>query len=200
VRERVVPVLVVDEDDNFRERVASVVARAGFETLEASSGAAALELAVSRLAAVVLAVTLPDADGFSVFQQLRDVFGDGLPVIFVGPDPIDPHDRLAGLLMGADDYLPKSTSPDELLARLRRLIGRTDAARAVIADGRGLSVRELEVLRLLAAGSDATEIAKQLVISKKTVASHLQRVMAKLGVHNRSQAVAEAYRRGLVSV
>ena len=62
-----------------------------------------------------------------------------------------------------------------------------------------LPPREAEVLRLLAQGFAAESIADRHVISRKTVSSHLQRVMGKLGVHTRAQAVAEAYRIGLVT-
>jgi DNA-binding NarL/FixJ family response regulator len=62
-----------------------------------------------------------------------------------------------------------------------------------------LTSRELEVLQLLAAGMRPKEIALELVISPKTVASHIQRVLAKLGAHSRAEAVAVAYRERLVS-
>ena len=62
-----------------------------------------------------------------------------------------------------------------------------------------LTPREVEVLSLLARGLDPTEIANKLVISPKTVASHLQSVMAKLGVHSRAHAVARAYAEGLIA-
>jgi DNA-binding CsgD family transcriptional regulator len=63
----------------------------------------------------------------------------------------------------------------------------------------GLTPRELEVLRLIARGRTPGEIAEQLVISPKTVSSHLQRILAKMGVHSRLQAVARAYELGLVA-
>jgi len=61
-----------------------------------------------------------------------------------------------------------------------------------------LTDREEEVLRLLAAGSSTQEIADELVISIKTVGGHVQRILTKLGVHSQVQAVAKAYREGLV--
>ena len=61
-----------------------------------------------------------------------------------------------------------------------------------------LTTRELEVLGLLSAGARPKEIARELVISPKTVASHIQRVLAKLGAHSRAEAVAIAYREGFV--
>jgi len=62
-----------------------------------------------------------------------------------------------------------------------------------------LTGREHEVLQLLAFGLDQDEIARRLEITPKTVSTHIQRVLAKFGVHSRAQAVAEAYRRGLAS-
>ena len=62
-----------------------------------------------------------------------------------------------------------------------------------------LTRRELEVLRLLSDGLSQKEIARSLVISSKTVAAHIQHILGKLGVHSRTQAVAHAYRRGLLN-
>jgi DNA-binding NarL/FixJ family response regulator len=114
---------------------------------------------------------------------------------------VEPHDRTAGLLLGGDDYLVKPVDPDELLARIRRAVARTQNGkrerRAVRRDD--LTPREVEVLRLLARGLAQAEIARELVISPKTVASHLQSVMGKLGVHSRAHAVARAYEDGLIA-
>ncbi len=62
----------------------------------------------------------------------------------------------------------------------------------------GLSPREREILGLLAEGRTQSQIADELVISSKTVATHIQHVLSKLGVHTRAQAVAMAFRKGLV--
>jgi len=194
------PVLIVDDDGDFRARVARVLSRAGLEVQETASGGDALAAAVDRPAAIVLDVVLPDADGFELCRELRDRHGESLPVIMVSGDRTTAHDRVAGLLVGADDYLVKPVDCDELLIRLRRLLHRGPAfgdGRRASGDG-VLSPRESEVLCLLAEGLNAPAIAERLVISRKTVASHLQHVMAKLGVHSRAHAVAEAYRMGLV--
>ncbi len=199
------PVLVVDGDDAFRGRVVCVLRRAGLTALEARSGEEALALLSTRPGAVVLEVELPDVDGLEVCHELRERHGEDLPVIMVSAERIAAHDRVAALLIGADDYLAKPVNDDELLARLRRLLIRTGAANGThrVENGDrnsgGLSPREVEVLALLAQGVAAESIADRLVISQKTVSSHLQRVMGKLGVHTRAQAVAEAYRIGLVT-
>jgi DNA-binding NarL/FixJ family response regulator len=89
-----------------------------------------------------------------------------------------------------------------MLARARRLLERPSAmrpARRSSPNGNpaSLTKRELEVLRLLAAGLSQRAIARELVITPKTVSTHIQRILAKLGVHNQAQAVAAAFRLGL---
>jgi DNA-binding NarL/FixJ family response regulator len=190
-------VLIVDDAAGFRLFVADLLSRANIPAVQARLGEEALELAASsRPTAVLLDVSLPDIDGFEVCRELRDRFGDSLPVIFISGERVEAHDRAAGLLLGGDDYLVKPVQPDELLARVRRAIARTRERKDERQGSRPrdeLTARELEVLRMLARGLDPPAIAKQLVISPKTVSSHLQSVMAKLGVHSRAHAVARAY-------
>jgi DNA-binding NarL/FixJ family response regulator len=108
-------------------------------------------------------------------------------------------DRVAGLLLGADDYLGKPFVEDELLARMRALLRRSGSRRVPTdAPPSPLTRREVEILRMLAAGLAQRDIAQSLVISPNTVATHIQRILTKLGVHSRAQAVAEAYRLGLL--
>lgn len=192
------PVLIVAKDSNFRAEVARGLSRAGESVIEAADGAEAMAAAVARPAAVVIDVDLPDAHGFEVCRELRDLHGDDLPVIIVSDGSMTSHDCVAALLIGADDYLAKPVDSDELLARLRRLLARSRPSSG--APQAGLTAREAEVLRLLARGQVAVAIAEKLFISEKTVATHLQHVMVKLGVHSRAQAVAEAYRLGLAQV
>lgn len=196
-------ILIVDADASFRAVVSRLFRRAGFSTRHAAAGEDAVAVARDeRPALVLLDVGLPDMSGFEVCQELRDLFGDDLPIIFVSSDRTDPFDRAAGLLVGGDDYLVKPVDRDELLARVRRCVSRTSGRSVVLARGRVdglLTDRELEVLKLLAGGIGSKEIAMALVISPKTVASHVQHVLAKLGVHTRSEAVAFAYREGILA-
>jgi DNA-binding NarL/FixJ family response regulator len=195
-------VLIVDEDEHYCAFVSDHLSRAGYASRQVSTAAAAIDLARrERPAAVLLEVDLSEACGYEICHELRQTHGDGLPIVFVCGERTTSADRVAGLLVGADDYLVKPIHPDELVARVRKLVTRA-AAPSERAEGRELSEltrRELEVLRLLAEGLDQNAIADRLVISGATVATHIQRVVKKLGVHSRAQAVALVYREGLAA-
>jgi two-component system nitrate/nitrite response regulator NarL len=197
-------ILIVDDDEDARSFVSRLLARAGFATVEANSGEQALVVAArgKTPALVLLEVGLPDGNGFEMCIELREEFGDLLPIVFLSGARTEALDRAVGLLLGGDDYLVKPVDPDELLARVRRLLARSGLERARPAGARrdlGLTGRELEILRGLAEGLAPIEIASQLVISPKTVSNHIQRVLEKLGVHSRAQAVALAYELGVMN-
>ncbi len=191
------PILVADGDARSRTLISSLLRRVGYLTLEAQTGEEALEAAArERLVCVILDVRLPGTSGYEVCRELRDTFGETLPIVFLSGDRIDPSDQVAGLLVGADDYIVKPFAHDELLARLRRLITRSRPVAPAIASK--LTPRELQVLSLLVEGRQQREIANALFISPKTVAKHIEHILAKLGVHTRAQAVALASRARLV--
>lgn len=196
------PILIADADTRFRAFASRLFARAGFETREVTTGEEAMAAARSeRPSLILLDVVLPDVSGLEVAREIRDEFGEELPIIFVSGERTEPLDRAAGLLVGGDDYMVKPVDADELLARARRPIARSHRGRTAPPGTlieAALTSRELEVLNLLADGVGPKEIARDLVISPKTVASHIQHILAKLGAHSRAQAVAMAYRGGLV--
>jgi DNA-binding NarL/FixJ family response regulator len=192
-------ILVVDDDKNFRRFATEVFELAGYATIETGTGEEAIELAQKeRPAVVLLDVKLPGVSGFEVCRQLKEQFGRDLPVFLISGVRAEAFDRAAGLLIGADDYLVKPVDPGELLARVRRYAGPDQPPAGGTAAASVLTKREQEVLRRLAQGLDQGEIAQELVISEKTVATHIQHILEKLGVHSRAQAVALAHRAGLV--
>jgi DNA-binding NarL/FixJ family response regulator len=150
-----------------------------------------------RPALVLLDVQLPGISGYEVCHELREHYGRDLPIVFLSGTRTEPSDRVAGLLVGADDYIVKPFDSDELLARARRLMTRDGRGTAGTNDAR-LTKRERQVLELLASGVQQNEIAERLVISPTTVATHIQRILSKLGVHSRAEAVATAFQLGLV--
>lgn len=190
-------VLIADQDKEERTALAELLQRAGFDVVEAASGEDALALAQEGvLALVILEVPLPGMSGYEVCRALQEERGKDVPVLFLSGTRTESYDRVAGLSLGADDYLVKPYAPDELLARVRRLVAkRPKAARRAS----GLTPRELEILQLLAVGQSADEIARDLFISSKTVGTHLEHIFMKLDVHSRVEAVAVAYRDGLVA-
>jgi DNA-binding NarL/FixJ family response regulator len=184
------PILVVD-DDGARAALVQALQHLGWPVAEAATGERAIDVAErKRPAAVIAEVLLPGISGYELCRVLKDRYGVGLPVIFVSARRTHPADRVAGLLIGADDYLVKPVHPDELLVRVRRLI---EPARRGVARAR-LTLREQEVLQLLTDGLHQVEIAARLVITPRTVAKHVEHILYKLGVHSRAQAVAVALR------
>jgi DNA-binding response OmpR family regulator len=191
-------ILVVDDDASLLTFVSDVLVSGGFRVTPARSGEEALAaMQTRRPAGVILDVRLPGMSGYEICRELRALHGASLPIIFVSGERTESFDRVAGLLIGADDYLSKPFAPDELLTRLRSLLRRA----APGPDGlERLTGREREVLGLLADGLDQRQIATLLFISPKTVGTHIERILQKLGVHSRVQAVALAYRDEFVSV
>jgi DNA-binding NarL/FixJ family response regulator len=184
-------VLVVDDDPVICDLVAATLTEHGYPTRRASDAREALYLVDRELPdVVVLDVHLPDISGYQVCRRLRDDYGDSVGIILISGERKESMDRAAGLLIGADDYMIKPFVLDELLARVQRLARRSrPIARTVVA---GLTRRELEILRLLACGMDHVDIARDLVITAKTVEKHIEHILLKLGVHSRAQAVALA--------
>lgn len=191
-------VLVVDDDDHFRAYVRELLEAGGFRVLDAPDGVTALASArAERPAAVLLDVNMPRLCGYEICRALREEHGPAFPLMFVSGERTESFDRVAGLTIGADDYLSKPFEADELLARLRSLLRRYGTVDTPVSS---LTEREQEVLALLAEGLDQAEIARRLVISPKTVSTHIERVLIKLGAHSRAEAVALAYRLQLVPV
>jgi DNA-binding NarL/FixJ family response regulator len=189
-------VLVVEDDQRLNDHLCGVLQEAGFDAVAAADGAGALAAARAlRPDAVVLDVCLPGLSGYEVCRVLKQERPD-LPVLFMSGERVEPLDRAAGLLIGADDYLVKPFAADELLARLRSRLRRPAEPNG----GGSLTKRELEVLTCLVDGLAQPAIAERLVISPRTVATHVEHIFRKLGVRSQAQAVGAAYRRGLVEL
>jgi two-component system response regulator MprA len=120
-------ILVVDDDQAVRDSLRRSLAFNGYDVELAGDGLAALEsIARNRPDAVVLDVMMPRLDGLEACRRLRSA-GEDLPIlVLTARDAVS--DRVAGLDAGADDYLPKPFALEELLARLRALLRRTQPA------------------------------------------------------------------------
>ncbi len=122
-QESTTSVLMVDDDLKLCRLVRDYLEPVGYEVTVAHTGTAGLELAMrERFAAVILDVMLPGMDGLDVLRNLRA--SSSVPVLMLTGRGEEP-DRIVGLELGADDYLPKTFSTRELLARLRAVIRRS---------------------------------------------------------------------------
>ena len=212
-----VRVLIVDDDDLMRAGLRGVLSSdEGIELVgEASDGRdASYRVRVTRPDVVLMDVRMPDLDGISATRELLDAFPDVKVVILT---TFEQDDYIFGALSaGASGFLLKRTRPEELIAAIHtiaagdsllspsvtsrvieRMAGQPppDAARDPRLDE--LTPRETEVLKLVARGLSNAEIAGELVIEESTVKTHFKRVLAKLGVRDRVQAVILAYEAGL---
>jgi DNA-binding NarL/FixJ family response regulator len=186
-------VVIAEPEQAQRMRLARVLTRAGFRVLQAEDGEQALALSRSATpGAVILEVPLRTLSGYEVCHTLRSEFGADLPIMFLSGTRTESYDRIAGLLLGADDYLVKPYADGELIARLTNLFRR--ARSRSHGEARRLTKRELEVLDLLGEGLRHEDIARKLFISPKTVATHVEHILRKLGVRSRAEAIAVAYR------
>jgi len=209
-----VKVLVVDDDDLMRAGLRGVLA--SDEAIEIVAEAADGRDAVHRARlhspdVVLMDVRMPDLDGIAATEQLLAARPQTRVVILT---TFEQDDYIFGALRaGASGFLLKRTRPEELIAAIHtiaagdsllspsvtsRVIERM-ARRPARDDARlaALTPREREVLELLAQGSSNAEIAAALVIEESTVKTHVKRVLDKLDLRDRVQAVIFAYESGL---
>src|SRR5215212_7902659 len=169
------PVLIVDPDASTRREAARLLADAGLHALGVASGEECLSQARRNPPSlVVIEVDLPRLSGYEVCRELREEFGERLPILFMSGDRVEPRDRVAGLFIGGDDYVAKPFHAGEFLARVASLLRRMPPAHRA---PDGLTHREREVLQLLSEGLSQSAIARTLVISPRTVGTHIQNIL-----------------------
>lgn len=190
-------VLIADADRKARGELATLLESAGYAVRAASKGDEALALArEERPLLAILEIPLPVLSGYEVCRALKSELGPGFPVLFLSGERTESYDRVAGLMVGADDYLVKPYAADELLARVRALELRSRPVAVAVRSN--LTPRESEVLLLLAEGLTQFDISQRLTISPRTVGTHIDHTLRKLGVRSRAQAVALVLRDELV--
>jgi two-component system phosphate regulon response regulator OmpR len=117
--------LLIEDDSRLAEMVGEYLGKAGFHVIHAENGTRGLALhGREPVDAVILDLMLPDTDGLEICRQIRARSDSPILMLTARGDPMD---RVVGLEMGADDYLPKPFEPRELLARLRAILRRRRA-------------------------------------------------------------------------
>ncbi|PPJ15405.1 response regulator [Nocardia cyriacigeorgica] len=213
-----ITVLVVDDQELMRMGLKMVLgAHPDIEVIgEAANGALAVTQASElRPDVVLMDVRMPVVDGVTATTQIVEA-GQGSRVLVMTTFDLDEH-ALGALRAGASGFLLKDTPPEDLISAIRS-VAAGDAVVSpkvtkrlldrMISENPGrtrdpgvldvLTAREREVLEQIAAGRSNAEIAAQLFLSEATVKTHVGRVLTKLGLRDRVQAVVLAYETGLV--
>lgn len=211
--EPVIRVMVVDDHPMWTQAVARDLSAAGLDVVAtASDGAAAVRIALAtRPQVIVMDLQMPELSGVQATEQILAALPDTRVLVLSASG--EQQDVLDAVKAGATGYLVKSASAEELLAAVRRtaegdasftpglaglLLGEyRRLASGAADDGPQLTERETEVLRMVAKGLTARQVATRLTISPRTVQNHLQNVMTKLQVHTRAGLVRYAIESGL---
>ncbi|WP_371530533.1 response regulator transcription factor [Streptomyces sp. NBC_01283] len=214
-------IVIADDQALVRTGFGMILAADGIEvTAEAADGAEAVAaVRRTRPDVVLMDIRMPQMDGI---EATRRILGGEGPhetrVIILTTYDLD-HYVYAALTAGASGFLLKDVTPEHLVAAVRlvqsgdallaptitrRLIERfatreESAAPTLHRDLSGLTPRELEVLRLLATGLSNAELADRLFLSPTTVKTHIGRILSKLDLRDRVQAVVLAYETGLIA-
>jgi DNA-binding NarL/FixJ family response regulator len=210
-------VLIADDQQLVRFGFRLILTEAGIPVVaEAADGAQAVAAVLRHRPDVILMdIRMPEMDGLEATRRiLAAQHGRDCRIIILTTFDLDQY-VYAALIAGASGFLLKDVSPEHLVAAVRlvrtgdallapsitrRLVQRyapRDPGRPAHARLSELTPRELEVLRLLARGLSNTELAAQLTLSKETVKTHVARILAKLQLRDRVQAVVLAYQTGL---
>ena len=205
--------LVVDQEPVYRVGLQRILETAGHVVELGEPSACVLRAGRRDLAGLVLDARCGPGDyAVALVRQVREA-APGLPVTLVVAGLRGPG-LVAALEAGVGALLPRACSPEELVAAVdaaaagRNWVGRPLAEPLrgeLLAEAAGsplepLTARERQVLARLAAGGTNAAIGRQLGISEHTVRNHVRSILAKLGVANRTDAVATAARRGLVDL
>lgn len=201
-------ILIVEDDTRLADMLLEYLGQAGFGVTVAPLGATALErLSKAEYDAVVLDLMLPDMDGLSVCRQLRANYDTPVLMLTARGDAVD---RIVGLELGADDYLPKPFEPRELVARLRAIMrrrvrgtagekswhfGRLEidaAARAVRLDGKPCELTGYQFDLLAALAKNAGRVLSREVLMDLVKGEEFESFDRSIDVHiSRIRAVIE---------
>lgn len=195
-------ILLIEDHMPLRENLREMLALEGYRVLAAENGRAGLELAARELPDLILCdIMMPGMDGHAVLQRLRATTATkAVPFIFLTAKGTAPDVR-EGMNLGADDYLPKPVSRNDLLKAVRTRLERAKQQRQPFQpsfdDPRpleklGISPREAEVLLWVAQGKGNHEIAEILGLSVATVKKHTIHIFEKVGVESRTAATIRA--------
>jgi len=206
-------ILLVDDHAVVRKGLKSIIEEEFDDIIvdEAGSGHEGINLLRKcRPDAVVLDINLPDMNGLEVLKRIRADW-PGLPVLILSVYGEDQY-GVRMMRSGASGYLAKSSAPEHLVIALKKVISGRKYISSKLAERlaynldkssedlsvEGLSDREYQVFRLLAAGKTVTEIGNVLHLSVKTVSTHRSHILQKMDMRSNADMVSYAQVKGLV--
>ncbi len=202
--------LIADDHRLLREGLRRSLTSNGFSVIaEASDGQQAMDLTRQyRPDLVLMDVTMPILDGISATQRLVRSDPDVRVVMLTMHDDVDVRQRAAAA--GARGFLIKDCSTTDIVRTLQRVLETREGfvEASAVKDSTSdaptttpvITKRETEVLQLIADGRSTADVASELYVSQKTVKNHLASIYAKLGAHDRTQAVLRGARLGLIQI
>ena len=201
-----IKILLADDHVVVREGLAAILGMEPDMTVvgQASDGREVMSLYREHHPDIILMdLRMPNMDGVEAITAIREADPNARIIVLTTYD--GDEDIYRGLRAGAKAYLLKAGPREELLEAIRAVhSGQTrippDIAAKLVTrmSGRELTAREAEVLELLAAGKSNQEIGTALFVTESTVKAHVNSILSKLNVNDRTQAVTAALRRGLV--
>jgi DNA-binding NarL/FixJ family response regulator len=212
-------VVIADDQDLLRAGFAMILSADGIEVVAAAADGAQAVDAVRRTRpdVVLMDIRMPELDGLEATRQIMAGPASPPRIIILTTFDLDRY-VYAALSAGASGFLLKDVTPEQLVAAVRlvragdallapsitrRLIERfaphDDAAATLHRDLSALTSRELDVLRLLAKGLSNAELAARLQLGETTVKTHVGRILFKLDLRDRAQAIVVAYESGLIT-
>ncbi len=208
-----IKLLVADDHEVVRHGVASLLNGSDIKIVaEAASGEEAMQMARKhRPQVVLLDIRMPQSDGLATLEQLRSEMPETKVVVLSTYD--NPTYVARAVALGVSDYVLKGSSRQDLITaitaaakgespskagELRRVAGAMATRQATGDDDVSLTNRETQVLRHMALGLSNKEIGRSLTISIETVKEHVQNILRKISVSDRTQAAVWAVRKGMV--
>jgi RNA polymerase sigma factor (sigma-70 family) len=198
-------VYVVDDDTSFRTAIERRLRIAGYEVETYSSAQLLLDRvpAAERPGCILLDVQMPGLSGLELQSRLIEL-GSTLPIVFV-TGHADTPTTVRAIKAGAEDFLTKPASSEQLIAAIERALARHEAQRSqrskldsIVSHLARLTPRERQVFDLIVRGKINKQIATELGTTERTVKAHRHEVMEKMQVHSLAELVSSAERLGLL--
>ncbi|HEY9838406.1 MAG TPA: response regulator transcription factor, partial [Vampirovibrionales bacterium] len=192
--------LLIDDDPNLILLVKDYLEFRGYEVTTAENGREALEILEKEMPDMIICdVMMPEMDGYAFVEQVRkDPRTNWIPVLFLSAKG-QSQDRVKGLNTGADVYMVKPFEPEELVSQVEASLkqaGRllqhqiklgTNGPKIQVPFDVELTPTEMKVVQFVARGMANREIAEAMKVSQRTIESHVSNMLAKTGLHNRTE-------------